>query len=297
VRVEEPGPERYDDLVDLSVARMPKVGRPLFTWQFEAPEAFPWIVRRMAVDDDGRLLGWGFVTHRAADPEGWFMANVTVDAAAEGSGAGSALAAALRAELPADVVRISARTTADEVRSLEIAAHWGLLVQQRSISSRLPLVDLPEPAPPPGVTIEDASDLAFSDEAAVETMLRASLTNPEARAGQVITLAGQRVVAAAAEHWLTALVRVNGAPAAICTGDLDMESRTLFIGYTGVDPVFRGRGLARLAKQWMHRAGADRGATVAQTTNAEHNAGIRALNAELGYEVDLAWVWLYRARD
>ena len=59
----------------------------------------------------------------------------------------------------------------------------------------------------------------------------------------------------------------------------------LFVAYTGVDPVHRGHGLALTVKMQLHRRAATAGATVASTENEEHNRGIRAVNAALGYEV------------
>ena len=58
------------------------------------------------------------------------------------------------------------------------------------------------------------------------------------------------------------------------------------MAYTGVDPAFRGRGLARLVKHRAHLEAHAAGATAAYTNNEERNTGIRRLNAELGYVVE-----------
>jgi hypothetical protein len=41
----------------------------------------------------------------------------------------------------------------------------------------------------------------------------------------------------------------------------------------------------RLVKQQAHLAAARAGATLSRTNNEEHNAGIRRVNAQLGYTV------------
>jgi RimJ/RimL family protein N-acetyltransferase len=55
------------------------------------------------------------------------------------------------------------------------------------------------------------------------------------------------------------------------------------VGYTGVDPAFRGRGLARLAKEHLHHRAALLGVRRLYTDNEENNAGIRRVNKALGY--------------
>ena len=60
----------------------------------------------------------------------------------------------------------------------------------------------------------------------------------------------------------------------------------LYVAYTGVDPAFRGRGLARLVKQQAHLDGARRRREggVHQQRGAQHRDP--RLNAELGYVVE-----------
>ena len=65
------------------------------------------------------------------------------------------------------------------------------------------------------------------------------------------------------------------------------------VGYTGVDPAFRGRGLGRLAKQHLHHQAAALGVRRMFTDNEENNHGIRRVNAALGYRPEYG---LYRLR-
>jgi len=66
------------------------------------------------------------------------------------------------------------------------------------------------------------------------------------------------------------------------------------IGYTGVDPAFRGRGLGYLVKQEMHRLAYDAGARTCATDNEEHNSGIRHVNEALGYAKVSGSYWMQR---
>ena len=72
-------------------------------------------------------------------------------------------------------------------------------------------------------------------------------------------------------------------PAGITFGGV--QSGALHIAYSGVDPAFRGRGIMRVVKERAHIVAARLGATVSRTNNEEHNAGIRRINADLGYVV------------
>ncbi len=75
----------------------------------------------------------------------------------------------------------------------------------------------------------------------------------------------------------------SGAPAAIITGEI--KDAILLIHYTGVGRAFRGRNLGLLLKQAAHLQAAAAGATRSYTTNEAANAGIRHVNAKLGYQV------------
>ena len=77
------------------------------------------------------------------------------------------------------------------------------------------------------------------------------------------------------------LARFGGVPAAIITGEI--KDAILLIHYTGVGQAFRGRNLGLPLKQAAHLQAAAAGATLSHTMNEESNAGIRKMNAQLGY--------------
>ena len=82
---------------------------------------------------------------------------------------------------------------------------------------------------------------------------------------------------------MAVLARVNNEPAAIVAGSA--IGPDLHIDYTGVDPRFRGHGLAVLVKQQAHLDARAAGATRCLTSNEVDNQGIRRINADLGYQV------------
>jgi GNAT superfamily N-acetyltransferase len=237
-----------------------------------------------------RLLGFAALVERDGLPPGHRMARLYVDRGAEDRGVGSALAAGLRGSIDPGATVVRTRVCDDDPRSLAVARHWGLEVEQHSLVSSTPLADQPEVTAPPGVRLEACPGLTPRDQRAVEAMLLASQTNPEAQRGLRFTLGGLRRVAGADEVPVAVLARVDGRPAALCVGAVAGD--VLRISWTGVGPIYRGRGLGRLVKQEAHRLAAAAGATRAVTENEEHNTGIRRVNASLGYRVEHGLLWL-----
>ncbi|WP_189874002.1 GNAT family N-acetyltransferase [Streptomyces bluensis] len=86
------------------------------------------------------------------------------------------------------------------------------------------------------------------------------------------------------DHELTTVAVVDGTPAAFTAARTDGRGR-YFTAMTGTARAFRGRGLAKLAKNAsLHRARAA-GCTEAFTGNDASNGPMLAVNKWLGYEV------------
>lgn len=282
MRTRPADPSRYDELIDLAAGRLPHATRSELARSFEMPEMFRTLVIEEAVDDDERLLGYGVVASPVLVPEGQAFLRVIVARGEEGRGVGRTLRAALMRGVPPGTTRLSAGVDDDDPRSLDIARHWGFVVQEHAIASRLDLTVLPVPDRPEDVSLHECADLEFDDPEAVGRMLWASQTNPEARAGWVFTL--DSLSAQVGDDLpVGILARVDGQPAAISFGTV--RGATLLILYSGVDPPHRGRGLLRLVKQQAHLVAARLGASESRTVNEEHNAGIRRINEGLGYVV------------
>lgn len=278
-------PNRYGDLIGLALARLPHTTRSELTRAFEAPEMFRLIVIEEAVDDEERLLGYGVLASPVLLPQGQAFLRVIVAREHEGQGVGRALRAALVRQVPPGTTRLSGAVDDDDPRSLEVARHWGFVVENHSIASRLDLAVLPVPGPPDGVSLHACADLEFADQDdrdAVDEMLTASQTNPEARSGWLFTLDSLSAMVGD-DVPVCVLARVEGQPAAISFGTV--RGATLLILYSGVDPARRGRGLMKLVKQQAHLEAARLGATESRTANEEHNVGIRRINEALGYVV------------
>lgn len=294
MHIEQIGPDGYPEVVAASLRRSRHLTADAASWTYDHPEVFSDLVALVARDDDGTLLGHGRLSRAALLPAGTRLVAVCVLTEHEGRGVGAALHEALLARVSADTVELRSAVHDDEPRSLAVAEHWGYAVQRTSICSQKSLADLPVPTPGADVTLESVPDLRFegAEADAVGAMLLASQTNPEAAAGQVATVDSLRAIAHTGDP-VAVLARVDGSPAAITVGDVTPDG-TLFIAYTGVDPARRGHGLARLVKEQAHLDGARLGATVCTTENEAGNAGIRRINAELGYEVRFGTHYLVR---
>lgn len=282
VEIREPEASSYEQLVRLRMDRLPRIRRPQAEWPFVHAAEMA-ILELRAAYDDGALVAWGCTLRGPWFPPDLAMVNVVVARGHERQGVGGALYRQLNDLVPDHIATIGSAVDDGETESLAVARGWGFEVTQHGIESELSLVDLPEPKPAPGVTFEDVSSLELADEDAVAAMLRDSQTNPEAEEGFVSTLTTFREIAAKVERPVSALARVDGAPAAIIIGEVD--DGVLGIAYTGVGRAFRGRGLAFALKQFEHGLAAEAGATKCHTMNEESNLGIRHVNKQLGYQV------------
>ena len=233
------------------------------------------------VGDD--LAAAGFSGRVPGTPTHQRSVLVLVAAAHGGRGLGSRLLAELRAAQPSEVVDLRTRVFDDDPLSLEVARHWGYEVTQRSITSALELHESTPPAPPDGVTLEQVDDLVFPDQDAAEAMFEASQTNPEARNNHLMTLSEVREYVFPGEWPLVTVARVDGEPAALCYLIVGVDPEEASVVYTGVDPRFRGRGLARLVKAHVHERARSAGVLRLVTDNEEHNEGIRRINADMGF--------------
>lgn len=284
-RVTPAAPTRTDELLDLMVERLPHLNRAEASWPFVAPRMYEGLVVLHALDADDRVVGVGLTGRINYAPEGSGFLRVVVRRGEEGRGIGRALRASLLDKVLPGIDVLRGAVYDDEPRALEVTRHWGFGIEEHSIESGLSLTgpDPPEPAPPAGVTLEEAPGLDFPDREAVERMLVASQTNPEAEVGFVFTLQKLADLVTPDEVPLCVVARDAGRPVGITFGAV--SDGRLSIVYSGIDPGHRGRGLMLLVKQRAHLAAVRAGATESVTHNEEHNHGIRRVNAALGYTV------------
>jgi hypothetical protein len=184
-------PADANELVGFVVNRAPKQDRAILRADLDRESARGLRVL-VAREPDGALAGVAVARTSANLPAGALFVMVSTRTDVGGRGLGSRLFAAALAEQGVDVTRLVGCGLDGDQPSMEVALHWGFERKQRSITSACALDDVVSFEPPHGVTAEVCDELTFDDEAAVEAMLRASQTNPEADLGLVLTLPGLR---------------------------------------------------------------------------------------------------------
>ena len=233
--------------------------------------------------DGDRLAGFAVSVHFVGSPEHQRSVLVFVDDADAGRGLGHELHALCLAAHPDGVTDLRTRVYDGDDTAMAVARHWGYESVQLSITSRVELSGVTRPDAPAGVTLEAVDDLTVDDQEAFDELVAVSQTNPEA-------VNSHRMTREEMQHWVfpgeravVSLARVDGQPAAFCLGIVSETAPEGGLGFTGVDPRFRGRGLGRIVKQHVHHRAAELGIRELVTDNEQHNDGIRRLNAELGY--------------
>lgn len=246
----------------------------------------------VAVADDGEVIGTAQVgvAHDSPTP-GQGFANSYVHPEHEGRGAGGLLLRAAEEHLAQHGVTEVFCWAMDGERNLAWAAARGYRRSRSAHFLRLDLAAGPLPArqlPPPGVELRTAAD--FSDDPRPLFALDA-----ETAADEPSDLAAELDDY---EHWLTGtwnhplfsrelttVAVVDGRPAAFTLARTDGDGRYA-TGMTGTARAFRGRGLAKLAKnESLHRA-REAGHTVAYTGNDAGNEPMLAINKWFGYVID-----------
>ena len=280
VEIREASAADRSDVTALALGRCPDTEPWMIDLLFTDSLAFDAFV--VAVDGD-EVVGFGYSGNIPGTPAPQRSTYVAVAATHDDAGLGSRIYRHCRAAHDESVTDLRSRVFDDDPRSLAIAKHWGFEVSQRSITSRVELVDVAAPVPPDDVTLDAADDLAFPDDDAVEAMFAASQTNPEARNNHLMTLAEIRKYVFPGERGIVCLARVDGVPAALCFAIAGDGGDDGSVAYTGVDPTFRGRRLGRLVKQHVHHRAHESGVVRLSTDNEEHNQGIRRLNDEMGF--------------
>ncbi|MGY0022901.1 GNAT family N-acetyltransferase [Streptomyces sp. cg35] len=257
----------------------------------------------VAVADDGGPIGTAQVgvAHDSPEP-GQGYANVYVDPRHEGRGAGSLLLRTAEEHLARHGATRVYCWSLDGPRNLAWAAARGY---RRSRSAHFLRLDLtadalpPLQPAPPGVELRTAADFAADPRPLFALDAETVADEPSDLGAEPADY----------EDWLTHTWRhplfspglttvavVDGRPAAFTLARTDGEGRYA-TGMTGTARAFRGRGLAKLAKNdSLHRARAA-GCAVAYTGNDAGNEPMLAINRWFGYEIDATEVRHVRTLD
>lgn len=251
----------------------------------------------LAVGEDGRVLAFASLTPdlERPGPERYGL-ELMVAPEDRSRGVGRALAAAVLDGLAPRSLMVCARTDHPYAETWILAEGFREHRRHLFVSRRLD-EPLPEPgAPAPGVEVASLADrLAREGEAEVHARLLELLQDftrdipgaeDAAREATVATLA-KNLADPSIDPQLYMIAAAEGRYVAKCDLRRRDDPSLLDTGSTGVARAWRRKGLARHLKLvGLHQARA-RGAVEVMTANDEANAAMRALNAELGFRLDI----------
>ncbi|MFF7476434.1 GNAT family N-acetyltransferase [Streptomyces sp. NPDC008092] len=247
--------------------------------------------RQLVAEEDGEVVGTAQVglAHESTEP-GQGFANVYVHPERTGRGTGTLLARTAEAHLSAVGASTSYAWVLDAPANRAFAERRGYRASRSAHFLRLDLAHgaLPPPrTPPPGVELRTAAD--FADDPRPLFALDAETTLDEPSDIDTEFADFEAWLDGTWRHplfsrELTSVVVADGRPAAFSAARTDGGTRYGTV-MTGTARAFRGRGLAKLAKNdSLHRARAA-GCTEAFTGNDSGNGPMLAINKWFGYEI------------
>ncbi|MEK9523965.1 GNAT family N-acetyltransferase [Streptomyces sp. NPDC087908] len=245
----------------------------------------------VAVAEDGGIIGTAQVriAHDAPEP-GIGSVNVYMDPAHGGRGGGSLLLRAAEEHLAEHGARTLYSWVLDAPENLAWAGRRGYSPSRSAYFLRLDLTTAELPplrTPPAGVELLTAEDFAADPRPLFELDALTTADEPGDVGTELDDYAHWRTTTwehPLFDRALTTVAVVDGVPAAFSAAQTDGLGR-YNSGMTGTAPAYRGRGLAKLAKNTsLHRARAA-GRTEAFTGNDTGNAPMLAINEWFGYQV------------
>jgi GNAT superfamily N-acetyltransferase len=248
--------------------------------------------RPLVAEEDGEIIGSAQVglLHESAEPDQAFV-NVYVDPERTHRGAGTLLVRTAEEYLAALGATRLLAWVLDAPGNRAFAEAHGYRASRSAHFLRLDLANgklPPLQPPPPGVELRPASDFADNPRPVFELDAETTADEPS-EAGAAELTDYESWLRETWQHPLTSLelttiALVDGVPVAFTAARTDGGTR-YSSGMTGTARAFRGRGLAKLAKNdSLHRARAA-GYTEAFTGNDTGNEPMLAINRWFGYEV------------
>lgn len=232
----------------------------------------------------------GFAIAMPADPETpepWLTVGVLHPVRRQGIGSALWAAGAVHlASLGVTTVRsLSMDGDADGARFLE-GRGFAVAVRQKALERDLSRPLPPAPPPPPGIVLRELEFLPGAD---LEAVYRLEVETAREIPGE------EQVELPPFPDWMEEVAAEGPAPLVLGAFDGDEVVGMALIVFGEVPPgtalhwmtatrrSHRHRGIARALKRASLAAAAARGATTARTFTDLRNAGMRALNEELGY--------------
>ncbi|MEV5956402.1 GNAT family N-acetyltransferase [Streptomyces sp. NPDC051987] len=247
--------------------------------------------RQLVAEEDGEVIGTAQVglAHESTEPGQGFV-NVYVHPERTGRGAGALLARSAEAHLSAVGARTSYAWVLDAPAHRAFAERRGYTASRSAHFLRLDLAHGALPplrTPPPGVELRTAADFADDPRPLFDLdaeTLRDEPSDIDVEFADYAAWLDETWRHPLLSHELTSVVLVDGRPAAFSAARTDGGTRYGTV-MTGTARAFRGRGLAKLAKNdSLHRARAA-GFTEAHTGNDSGNGPMLAINKWFGYEI------------
>jgi GNAT superfamily N-acetyltransferase len=248
--------------------------------------------RSLVAEENGEVIGTAQVQLAYDSPEpGQGMLNVYVRPDSTRRGAGDLLVRASEEHLAAHGANKLFAWVLDEPGNRTFAERHGYRASRSAHFLRLDLAGgtlPPLQSPPPGVELRSAADFADDPRPMFELDAETTMDEPSDVDSEFTDY----------ENWieetwqhpmlsreLTTVAVVEGRPAAFSVAWTDPATKRYATAMTGTARAFRGRGLAKLAKNdSLHRARAA-GFTQAFTGNDTGNDPMLAINKWFGYEV------------
>ncbi|MFF4119780.1 GNAT family N-acetyltransferase [Streptomyces sp. NPDC001714] len=247
--------------------------------------------RQLVAEEDGEVIGTAQVglAHESTEP-GQGFANVYVHPERTGRGAGALLARTAEAHLSAVGASTSYAWVLDAPPNRAFAERRGYTASRSAHFLRLDLAHGALPplrTPPPGVELRTAADFADDPRPLFDLDAETLLDEPsdiDIEFADYEAWLDETWRHPLLSHELSSVVLVDGRPAAFSAARTDGGTRYGTV-MTGTARAFRGRGLAKLAKNdSLHRARAA-GFTQAFTGNDSGNGPMLAINKWFGYEI------------
>lgn len=248
--------------------------------------------RSLVAEEDGEVVGTAQVQLAYDSPEpGQGMLNIYVHPDRTRHGAGDLLVRAAEEHLAEHGARKLYAWVLDEPANRAFAERRGYRASRAAHFLRLDLAGgrlPPLETPPPGVELRTAADLTDDPRPVFELDAETASDEPSDVDTEFTDYENW-----IEENWkhpmldrqLTTVAFVDGRPAAFSVAWTDPATGRYATAMTGTARAFRGRGLAKLAKNAsLHRARAA-GFSVALTGNDTDNGPMLAINKWFGYEI------------
>lgn len=262
-------------------------------------------VRVVAVDDDDKPVGYGEIYHSPSrfDPRRYFF-DMGVDSGVQRQGVGGAIWVRLQVELVKRSALVVCRWADDHTPCSAFLAKHGFREVIRAYGQVLAIATAPLPTPgveerlsSAGIRIATLAELVGERPDATNRAheLYSACRVDQPTLGRVTEWPFADWHAFNVEDPLTlpdAYFIALGGDRFVGNCSVRRKSGTddvLTIGITGVAPEFRRRGIARALKLRTHAYAKLHGYREIHTSNTRPNAGMLALNEDLGYRVVESW--------